>query len=110
MNDDRNKDYGKGQNLNNENDNQNQDYHNPERQNQNERCHDSRKLEYDQEQRGGSHEQHVKAGHEGGKAPHTCRGRECNNHSSSEDKTKNEDNKDKSSKGGSLFSRLFGSK
>ncbi len=27
--------------------------------------------------RGGSHEQHVKAGHLGGVAPHECRGREC---------------------------------
>ena len=26
---------------------------------------------------GGSHEQHVQAGHEGGKASHVCRGREC---------------------------------
>ncbi len=27
--------------------------------------------------RGGTHAQHVKAGHAGGAAPHVCRGREC---------------------------------
>jgi len=27
--------------------------------------------------RGGTHEQHVKAGHAGGSAEHECRGRQC---------------------------------
>lgn len=34
--------------------------------------------------KGGSHEQHVKAGKAGGEAHHTCRGRECSHESKSE--------------------------
>lgn len=40
--------------------------------------------------RGGTHEQHVEAGHLGGIAPHRCRGRECSEQSSNSNRRDNE--------------------